>query len=244
MQKMPAARRGPLVMAALERVGLAAMAGRRPSELSGGQQQRVAIARAIVGEPALVLFDEPLSNLDRELRESMVGEIAGLVEDLGLTALYVTHDHAEAFSLADEVAVMRAGRIEQFAAPEVLVERPATPFVAEFLRLGPVFAVSRQATGWHLDGGQRIAPPEAAPADSAFVLMPARALRLTAPEEALLSAHVRRCLFRGDAHVATLELAGGAQMQLPVSQRLSAGLRVGLELDAADLRWFAGAPQG
>ncbi len=85
--------------------------------MSGGQQQRVAIARAIVAEPGLVLFDEPLSNLDRELRENMVTEIGQLVANLGLTAIYVTHDQSEAFSLADQVAVMRAGVIEQLAAP-------------------------------------------------------------------------------------------------------------------------------
>ena len=137
--------RASRVAAALDRVGLAAMAARRPSALSGGQQQRVAIARAIVGEPRIVLFDEPLSNLDRELRETMVAELGGLIRGLGLTAVYVTHDQSEALTLADRVAVMAAGRIAQLATPEDLVERPASPQVAEFLRLGAVLPLARDA---------------------------------------------------------------------------------------------------
>ncbi len=114
------AEREKRVASALDRVGLSGFGERAISDMSGGQQQRVAIARAIVAEPGLVLFDEPLSNLDRELRENMVTEIGQLVANLGLTAIYVTHDQSEAFSLADQVAVMRAGVIEQLAAPRRL----------------------------------------------------------------------------------------------------------------------------
>lgn len=96
------AEREARVIAALDRVGLGAMAARSPSALSGGQQQRVAIARAIVGEPRIVLFDEPLSNLDRELREAMVEELGALIRGLGLTVIYVTHDQTEALTLADQ----------------------------------------------------------------------------------------------------------------------------------------------
>ncbi|WP_374730691.1 ABC transporter ATP-binding protein [Aliirhizobium terrae] len=131
-------------MRALDRVGLSAFADRRPSDLSGGQQQRVAIARAIVAEPQLILFDEPLSNLDRELRENMVGELAELIASLGLTAIYVTHDHSEALTLADQVAVMRAGRVEQLASPDALIANPATPEVADFLRLGGIAELERR----------------------------------------------------------------------------------------------------
>src|SRR5690606_11823652 len=98
---------------ALDRVGLAGLADRSPDALSGGQQQRVAIARAIVGEPKIVLFDEPLSNLDRELRETMVDELGSLIRGLGLTAVYVTHDQSEALTLADHVAVMDSGMVAQ-----------------------------------------------------------------------------------------------------------------------------------
>src|SRR5262249_14508816 len=133
MHGVPRQERQQKVAAALARVALAGFEQRSPASLSGGQQQRVAIARAIIAEPRIVLFDEPLSNLDRELRESLVGEIGALVRGLGLTAVYVTHDQAEAFALADQVAVMREGRIIQLASPEELVDRPAQPAVAELL---------------------------------------------------------------------------------------------------------------
>ena len=125
-----------LVTAALTRVGLGALAERFPAELSGGQQQRVALARAIAGSPRVLLFDEPLSNLDTALRDSLGHEIARLTRELGLTALYVTHDQSEALGLADRVAVMRAGRVVQLNSPERLFRDPEDPWTAEFLRAG------------------------------------------------------------------------------------------------------------
>jgi iron(III) transport system ATP-binding protein len=123
----------------LERVGLEAKAGSYPGELSGGQQQRVALARALVGQPSLLLFDEPLSNLDADLRERLRVEIATLTRESGATALYITHDQAEAFALADEIGVLRAGRIEQRGTPEEIFRRPATAFVARFTGIGGSF---------------------------------------------------------------------------------------------------------
>src|SRR5690606_14255455 len=123
---------------ALERVGLGGLEARRPSSLSGGQQQRVALARALVAEPSVLLFDEPLSNLDRDLRESLSIELSTLLREVGTTAIYVTHDHEEAFTLADEVAVMQAGCIRQCSAPETLVSAPDSVDVARFLKLGNV----------------------------------------------------------------------------------------------------------
>src|SRR5579863_7647684 len=106
---------------------------RRPGELSGGERQRVAMGRAIVRKPRVFLFDEPLSNLDASLRGDIRLEIGQLVRRLGATALYVTHDHVEAMTLADRIAVLRAGRLLQFAAPREIYERPATSFVGAFL---------------------------------------------------------------------------------------------------------------
>lgn len=117
----------------LELVQLPNFEKRSVNELSGGQQQRVAIARAIAFEPALLLFDEPLSNLDVMLREETRGELRDLVKRLGLTAVYVTHDQEEAFALCDRIAVMFAGRILQIGAPRELYERPAQLSVARFL---------------------------------------------------------------------------------------------------------------
>ena len=106
---------------------------RRPGELSGGERQRVAMGRAIVRKPRVFLFDEPLSNLDASLRGDIRLEIGQLVRRLGATALYVTHDHVEAMTLADRIAVMRGGRLIQFATPREVYERPATSFVGAFL---------------------------------------------------------------------------------------------------------------
>ena len=117
---------------ALELVKLDWLAGRYPSQLSGGQQQRAALARVIAIEPVLLLLDEPFGALDRNLRESMQVELRKLQQSLHITTVVVTHDQSEAWTLADRVAVMNAGRVEQLGAPEEIYDRPATPFVAGF----------------------------------------------------------------------------------------------------------------
>ena len=127
------AEREAKVKQALGWVRLEALAGRRPDALSGGQLQRVALARALVGDPRVLLLDEPLSNLDVQLREELRAEIASLRSRLGTTMVYVTHDQAEALGLADRVAVMNKGVLEQVAAPQVLYGEPATAFVARFV---------------------------------------------------------------------------------------------------------------
>jgi iron(III) transport system ATP-binding protein len=119
--------------ATLETVGLVGYDERLPSELSGGQQQRVAVARALVLEPAVLLFDEPLSNLDARLRRAMREEIRALQQRLKLTVAYVTHDQAEALAVSDQIIVMNAGEIAQAGAPQALYERPASAFVAGFM---------------------------------------------------------------------------------------------------------------
>ena len=124
-----AARAGEL----LALVGLAGYEHRRVAELSGGEQQRVALARAIAPAPRLLMLDEPLGSLDRALRERLMVELRDLFTRLGLTSLYVTHDHDEAFALADRVAVMHDGRIEQLGSPVEVWEHPANEFVARFL---------------------------------------------------------------------------------------------------------------
>ncbi|HKU94377.1 MAG TPA: ABC transporter ATP-binding protein [Vineibacter sp.] len=118
---------------ALGQVGLDGYDQRQPSELSGGQQQRVAVARALVLRPQVLLFDEPLSNLDARLRRQMREEIRDLQQRLGLTAVYVTHDQQEALAVSDRIIVMNKGRIEQNGLPRDLYERPATAFVANFM---------------------------------------------------------------------------------------------------------------
>jgi putative spermidine/putrescine transport system ATP-binding protein len=118
---------------ALEMVEMGDFGGRRPAQLSGGQQQRVALARALVFEPELVLMDEPLGALDKQLREKMQFEITHLAHELGITTVYVTHDQTEALTMSDRVAVFNDGRIQQVAAPDELYESPQNSFVAQFI---------------------------------------------------------------------------------------------------------------
>lgn len=132
-RKVPAAELRRRVGEAIEMVRLDGFERRRPGQLSGGQQQRVALARAIVVNPDLLLFDEPLSNLDARLRVEMRAEIRRLHGERGITSLYVTHDQEEALTLADRIAVMREGRIEQVGAPREIYDRPTNAFVASFM---------------------------------------------------------------------------------------------------------------
>jgi iron(III) transport system ATP-binding protein len=117
----------------LERVGRADLGRRYPHELSGGQQQRVALARALAPAPALMLLDEPFSNLDADLRARVRDEVEKVLRATGMTAIFVTHDQEEAFAIADRVGVLNRGRLEQLAAPETIYHEPATAFVAEFV---------------------------------------------------------------------------------------------------------------
>jgi putative spermidine/putrescine transport system ATP-binding protein len=121
------------VKRALDMVQMGAFANRRPAQLSGGQQQRIALARALVFDPQLVLMDEPLGALDKQLREHMQFEIKALHERLGITVVYVTHDQGEALTMSDRVAVFNDGRIQQLAPPDELYERPQNSFVAQFI---------------------------------------------------------------------------------------------------------------
>jgi len=119
-------------------LGLTALLERRPSQLSGGQQQRVALGRALIAEAPVCLMDEPLSNLDAQLRLEMRREIRGLQQSLGITMVYVTHDQTEAMTMADQVILLREGRVEQDAPPEALYARPATAFAARFIGTPPM----------------------------------------------------------------------------------------------------------
>ena len=119
-------------------MGIGELLDRRPGQLSGGQQQRVALGRALVKEPDVLLFDEPLSNLDARLRLTMRGEIKHLQKDLGITAIYVTHDQVEAMTMADRIAVMNGGHLQAFASPDELYDRPRTQFVAGFVGNPPM----------------------------------------------------------------------------------------------------------
>jgi ABC-type Fe3+/spermidine/putrescine transport system ATPase subunit len=133
LQKLSATEIKRKVLSALELVGLQGREYRYPSQLSGGQQQRVALARSLALEPRLILLDEPLSNLDAKLREEMRVELRKLIKKVGISALYVTHDQEEAFTISDAVIVMETGKILQYAAPEDIYNHPTHSFVASFI---------------------------------------------------------------------------------------------------------------
>ncbi|EPD66762.1 ABC transporter ATP-binding protein [Streptomyces sp. HGB0020] len=144
-------RRGPEVrqraLEMLEQVGLAGMADRWATQLSGGQQQRLALARALLGDPEVLLLDEPLSNLDAKLRAKLRQELRSFQEQFGVTALYVTHDQAEALAMSDTVIVMNKGRIEQIDRPERLYDHPRSSFVADFIGSANLFPVRDASAG-------------------------------------------------------------------------------------------------
>jgi len=138
VRKVPAAERARRLTRTAALLGLDALLARKPSQLSGGQQQRVALGRAIIAETPVCLMDEPLSNLDAQLRAEMRREIRALQQKLGITMVYVTHDQTEAMSMADLVILMREGRVEQAAAPDEIYARPATTFAARFIGTPPM----------------------------------------------------------------------------------------------------------
>ncbi|GBR21471.1 ABC transporter ATP-binding protein [Komagataeibacter nataicola] len=148
MKGMPASQRNAAVRRMLELTHLENLADRRISALSGGQQQRVALARALATEPALLLLDEPLANLDVKLREAMRAEIRALQKRMDVTCLFVTHDQDEALSTADEIAVMSEGVIQQIGTPQDIYERPANRFVAGFIGRANFLPALWQRPGW------------------------------------------------------------------------------------------------
>ncbi len=157
-RKMPESEIGTRVNSALDMVQLGGFERRRPGQLSGGQQQRVAVARALVYEPKLVLMDEPLGALDKQLREKMQIELKHIHEHVGVTFVYVTHDQSEALTMSDRIVVFDDGAVQQLATPEVLYEKPENSFVAQFIgennRLdGKVTAVNGDTCSVEVDGG-------------------------------------------------------------------------------------------
>ena len=160
---VPAAEKSRRLTRAVEMLGIGHLLDRKPGQLSGGQQQRVALGRAIVAEAPVCLMDEPLSNLDAQLRADMRREILALQRRLGITMLYVTHDQTEAMGMADQIVLLRDGHIEQDAAPEKIYAQPATSFAASFIGTPPMnlFPLEHRGSGMVIHGtdGPVLAPP-------------------------------------------------------------------------------------
>ncbi len=223
---------------ALNLVGLEAMAERSPGTLSGGQQQRVALARAIVAQPELLLMDEPLSNLDKGLREQLALDIRELIDSLGLTAVFVTHDQQEAFALADQVAVLQQGVIAQLAQPEVVFREPVSPAVAEFLDAGTLVE-ARVEEGRVLLGGHRL-PVDASnwPPGVVTLLLPRSCL--IPAERGELSGRVCARVYQGESYGVQVQLTDGPRLKLVWPQCPPLGTEVCLSLDHSRVRaWGA-----
>ena len=205
--KVDKARARELARNKLSMLGLAGLEQRLPSELSGGQQQRVAVARALVLEPAVLLFDEPLSNLDAKLRRRVRQEIRELQQSLQLTVLYVTHDQSEALAVSDEIIVMDKGRIAQQGSPQQLYRQPASHFLADFI--GDANLVEgelvRQGDALHFSAAGVTLPVRAeglVTGPATLALRPHR-LRLIAPEGAALTGTCKRADYLG-SHIEVL----------------------------------------
>ncbi len=161
VRKTPKAEIERKVKRALDMVQMGSFAGRRPAQLSGGQQQRIAVARALVFDPELVLMDEPLGALDKQLREQMQYEIKHIHESLGVTVVYVTHDQSEALTMSDRIAVFNDGVIQQLSSPDDLYERPENAFVAQFIGennklMGTVRGLEGEDAVVEVDGGGQV----------------------------------------------------------------------------------------
>lgn len=219
LRHLPKSQRQPRVLAVLELVGLAGQQHQYPHQLSGGQQQRVALARALAPKPALLLLDEPFSNLDVELRERLAHEVRGILKAAGTTALLVTHDQLEAFAVGDTIGVMDQGRLHQWADAYTLYHRPATRFVADFIGHG-VFATATVEN--HLEDGmlhKHVVTPlgelhdispdvlEALPIGECDVLL--RADDIIHDDASEVKAKIVRKAFRGSEFLYTLELKTG-----------------------------------
>jgi iron(III) transport system ATP-binding protein len=227
---------------ALENVGLGGYGDRRIDELSGGQQQRVALARAVVISPSLLLLDEPLSNLDAKLREETRQQIRRVQREAGITALYVTHDQAEAMAMSDRIAVLEGGRVHQIGTPREIYGQPATDFVARFIgnsnvvpgrveTVKPESAVVELVSGASLEVPRR--PGTAVAADDAVsVSMRPESLSMVAPERGLLTGTVTQREYTGATSIVEVEASHGAMtVNLPdAAATAGVGDRVGLDV--------------
>jgi iron(III) transport system ATP-binding protein len=227
---------------------LGVLAERYPGELSGGQQQRVALARALVVEPETLLLDEPLSNLDANLREEMRFEVRRLHDEYRYTTVYVTHDQSEAMTTADLIAVMNLGKIEQAGTPEEIYERPRSEFVARFI------GSSNVVTGKNLDGScisfagtpLRCAGAKLATGGTTAVSIRQHAIQISAAKpqqtENVVPATVVRQVFLGDSRDYMVEVADGTQLRIITSaaESIPQGAAVWLELPPNNCRALMG----
>ncbi|MEM7731764.1 MAG: ABC transporter ATP-binding protein [Pseudomonadota bacterium] len=243
VRKIGKSEREAKIMRALDMVEMGAFGGRRPAQLSGGQQQRIALARALVFEPELVLMDEPLGALDKQMREKMQFEITNLAHSLGITTVYVTHDQTEALTMSDRVAVFDDGRIQQIAPPDELYESPQNSFVAQFIGEnntlgGTVKDIKNDIALVQLDNGDLI---DAKPVNvtqagerTTISIRPERVelnRERLGPDAHTLKAEVAEFIYMGDVFRTRLKVAGSEDFIIKTrnsadQQRLQPGAEV------------------
>jgi multiple sugar transport system ATP-binding protein len=229
VRKVAAAERGRRVAEAATLLKLESLLDRFPRELSGGQRQRVAIGRAIVGHPDVFLFDEPLSNLDAELRVHMRSEISALHKRLGNTMIYVTHDQVEAMTLADKIVVLRNGLIEQIGSPRELYERPDNVFVAQFIG-SPKMNILKAASIASLGG---------CPPGTAQVGVRPEHLSVVAPEDGQLVGKVLVTEYTGASSLLHVALDNGEGCLVLANADAPEGdTKIGLAFDNGSLHYF------
>ncbi|MBU6224058.1 MAG: ABC transporter ATP-binding protein [Burkholderiales bacterium] len=236
----------------LSLVGLTSAARRYPHELSGGQQQRVALARALAPEPLLLLLDEPFSNLDEDLRESLAYELREILQLAKITALFVTHDQMEAFALGDAIGVMNKGKLEQWDDAYQLYHRPKTRFAAEFIGHGVFASAKALRQGQHVvlqtplgelkDVEEDLAHNPIATDGSCEVLL--RADDIVHDDEAPVKAEILRKAFRGSEFLYTLRLASGQTVMahVPSHHDHHVGEWIGIRLQADHVVVFGVTP--
>ena len=197
---------------------------RNVNNLSGGEQQRVALARSLAPRPKFLMFDEPLGALDRILREQLVADLRAILKRIAMTALYVTHDQDEAFSIADRIAIIHTGRIVQIGTPEAIYRAPANAFVAQFLGLTNL--LSRQQLS---DLGVR-----AVESEKPIALIRPNAVRVNLDGSGI-SARVEECVYRADKYRLRVVTDSGARLSIESDQPIGVGTRVGMEIDQVQM---------
>jgi putative spermidine/putrescine transport system ATP-binding protein len=244
VRRLGKAERAERVDEALRLVGLEAYAGRRPRQLSGGQQQRVAMARALATRPAVLLLDEPLSNLDAKLRREMRVELRAIQRRVGTTMVFVTHDQEEALSLSDRIAVLNGGRLEQLGTPDEVYRRPASRFVAQFIGAANVLEGTVREDGVLDAGGIALDAPGLVPGHEAVVAIRPERIRLVQGDTqgAGAAGTVTYRAFTGDAWQVEVRVTGGPTLTVQVADTGAgtvdppgAGSAVTLSWDTADL---------
>ncbi|MGI0489756.1 ABC transporter ATP-binding protein [Pantanalinema rosaneae CENA516] len=251
-RRYPAEQIRKLTTEAIGLVGLAGLEHRYPHQLSGGQQQRVALARALAPRPSLILLDEPLSNLDVQVRLRLRQEVRDILKTTGTTAIFVTHDQEEALSISDYVAVMRQGQIEQFGTPETIYQEPASRFVAEFVTQANFLPARFNGSSWETEVGCFEVKPQpgsgrtegSSNRELGELMVRPEDLRLE-PDD-MASVVIRDRQFLGREHRYCLLTPSGKELHARIAAKTAfpIGARVRLSATATALQVFPTTPSG